>query len=109
MSRTRGEGRDRGGAVLAVHVLPRASREEVAGLSGDAVRVRLTAPPVENRANDALVRLLAKSLDVPRRSVGILAGGLGRRKLVRVEGLTREECLARLGLSPPSRNARGGS
>lgn len=95
-TRARGEGRDQRGAVLAVHVLPRASREEVAGLSGDAVRVRLTAPPVENRANDALVRFLAKSLGVPRRSVRIMAGGLGRRKLVRVEGLTREECFARL-------------
>jgi uncharacterized protein len=90
--------------VLAVQVLPRASREEVAGLSGDAVRVRLTAPPVENRANDALVRFLAKSLGVPRRCVGIVTGGLGRRKLVRVEGLTREECLARL-LKAPARKA----
>ena len=94
--RARSGGREKGGAVLAVSVVPRSSREEVAGLSGDALRVRLTAPPVENRANDALVRFLAKSLGVPRRSVGILAGGLGRRKLVRVEGLTREECLARL-------------
>lgn len=83
-------------AVLAVHVLPRASREEVAGLSGEAVRVRLTAPPVENRANDALIRFLARSLGIPRRSIGIVAGGVGRRKLVRVDGITREECLARL-------------
>lgn len=68
----------------------------MAGLSGDAVRIRLTAPPVENRANEALVRFLAKSLGVPRKSIGIMAGGLGRRKLVRVIGLTREECFARL-------------
>jgi len=107
LPRNRGEGRDKGGTVLAVQVLPRASREEVAGLSGDAVRVRLTAPPVENRANDALVRFLAKALGVPRRSVGIMAGGLGRKKLVRVDGLTREECFARLGLALPPRNVQG--
>lgn len=94
--KARDGGRDGASTVLAVQVLPRASREEVAGLSGDAVRIRLTAPPVENRANDALVRFLAKSLGVPRKSIGIMAGGLGRRKLVRVEGLTREECFARL-------------
>jgi len=92
----RGEGGTGTEAVLSVHVLPRASREGIAGLSGDSLRIRLTAPPVENRANEALVRFLAKSLGVPRRSVSILSGGLGRRKLVRVEGLTREECLSRL-------------
>lgn len=103
MRTPRGREGERGGvfAVVAVHVLPRASREEVAGFSGEAVRIRLTAPPVENRANEALQRFLAGALDVPRRSLGIVAGGLGRRKLVRVEGLTREECLRRLGLTPP--------
>jgi len=96
--RGRGQGGDGAAAVLSVHVLPRASREEIAGLFGDALRVRLTAPPVENRANEALVRFLAKSLGLPRRSVTILSGGLGRNKRVRVDGLTREECFSRLGL-----------
>lgn len=90
-----------GFAVVAVQVVPRASREEVAGLSGETVRIRLTAPPVENRANEALLRFLSKSLGVPRREISIVAGGLGRRKRVRVEGLTREECLRRLGLASP--------
>lgn len=83
---------------MAVHVLPRASKDEVAGLSGDSVRVRLTAPPLENRANDALVRFLAAALGVPRARVGIVAGGRGRKKVVRVEGLSREELYRRLGL-----------
>ncbi|GAB4363725.1 MAG: hypothetical protein Kow00128_04740 [Deltaproteobacteria bacterium] len=65
-------------------------------MAGDVLRVRLTAPPVENRANEALVRFLAKSLGVSRRSVTILSGGTGRRKLVRVEGLTRSDCLSLL-------------
>lgn len=85
-------------ATVAVHVLPRASKDGVAGLSGDAVRIRLTAPPLENRANDALVRFLAAALGVPRARVGIVAGGRGRRKVVRVEGLSREELYRRLGL-----------
>jgi uncharacterized protein len=85
-------------ATVAVKVLPRASKEEVAGLSEDAVRIRLTAPALENRANEALVRFLAAALGVPRARVGIVAGGRGRRKLVRVEGLSREELYRRLGL-----------
>lgn len=85
-------------ATVAVHVLPRASKEEVAGLTGDAVRVRLTAPPLENRANDALVRFLAAALGVPRARIGIVAGGRGRKKVVRVEGLSRAELYRRLGL-----------
>lgn len=88
-------------AVVAVRVVPRASREEVAGFTGEAVRIRLTAPPVENRANEALLRFFSRALGIPRGEVSIVAGGLGRRKLVRVEGLTREECLRRLGLDPP--------
>lgn len=73
----------------------------MAGFSGDAVRVRITAPPVENRANEALRRFFSKALGIPRSGVSIVAGGIGRRKLVRVEGLTREECIRRLGLDPP--------
>lgn len=88
-------------AVVAVQVVPRASREEVAGFAGEAVRIRLTAPPVENRANEALLRFFSGALGIPRREISIVAGGLGRRKLVRVEGLTREECLRRLGLELP--------
>lgn len=85
-------------ATFAVRVLPRSAREEVAGLSEGAVRVRLTAPAVENRANEALVRFLSRVLDVPRRQVELLAGARGRRKVVRIHGLSREEIFRRLGL-----------
>ncbi|MGB7970918.1 MAG: DUF167 domain-containing protein, partial [Candidatus Deferrimicrobiaceae bacterium] len=60
--------------TVNIQVMPRASRAGVAGLLGDAVRIRLTAPPLENRANEALVRFLSASLDVPRPSVEILTG-----------------------------------
>jgi uncharacterized protein (TIGR00251 family) len=89
---------DETSTTLAVRVIPRSSREEVAGFSGDVVRIRLTAPPVENRANEALVRFLSRTLDVPRRQIGIVSGGTGRRKIVRVAGVAREDIFRRLGL-----------
>ncbi len=87
--------------TVEVQVMPRASRAGVAGLSGDAVRIRLTAPPLENRANEALVRFLSASLDVPRPCVTIIAGKRGRKKVVRVTGMPRREIYRRLGLSGP--------
>jgi uncharacterized protein (TIGR00251 family) len=86
--------------ALPVSVVPRSPRDEVAGSAGDAVRIRLTAPPVENRANEALVRFLAGRLGVPRADVRVAAGVKGRRKIVRVAGITLEEIFARLGLPP---------
>ena len=88
-------------STVTVHVLPRASREGVAGLFGDAVRVRLTAPPLENRANEALVRFLSASLNVPRSCVEIVSGRRGRKKVVRVAGISRKVLFLRLGLQQP--------
>ena len=100
--RKKGAGESAGEAVtVAFHVLPRASRDGVAGIAGDAVRVRLTAPPLENRANEALVRFLAADLGVPRSRVEIVAGKRGRKKIVRVAGVSRTEILRRLGLEQP--------
>jgi len=85
-----------GSAVFAVKVVPRASRNEIAGIQGDAIRVRLTAPPVEGAANRALVKVLATTLKVPERDIEILAGHAGRQKMVRVAGLSPHELDARL-------------
>jgi uncharacterized protein len=87
-----------GGATLTVAVVPRASRDGVAGCEGDIVRIRLTAPPVEDRANEALVRFLAERLGVSRAAVTLVAGGRSRRKIVRIQGLSRDGVLRRLGL-----------
>lgn len=65
------------------------------------MRVRLTAPPIENRANEALVHFLAQALSVPRSRVEIVAGARGRNKVVRVLGLSRGEVFARLRLEQP--------
>lgn len=86
------------GVRFEVRVQPRASRSEVVGEQEGALRVRLTAPPVEGAANDALVELLARLLSVAKRDVRIVAGQTSRRKVVEVEGVTAEQVLA---LQPP--------
>lgn len=79
---------------FTVHVQPRASRSEVAGVHGDALKVRLCAPPVDGAANDALVELLARLLAVGKRAVRIVAGASSRAKLVEVDGITEEQVVS---------------
>jgi len=82
-----------------VHVQPRASRSEVVGTFGAALKVRLLAPPVDGAANDALVALLARELGVSRRDVGLVQGATSRAKVVEVDGTTEDavRALARHG------------
>ena len=72
---------------FGIRVQPRASRTELAGLHGDALRVRLTAPPVENAANEELVPFLARAFAVSSRSVRIVAGAHARTKIVEIDGI----------------------
>jgi uncharacterized protein (TIGR00251 family) len=85
-----------GGVRFRVRVGPRASKDEVAGVQGEALRVRLTAPPVEGAANRALVEFLARRLGVRRNQVRILSGEASRDKVVAVEGVRPEEVRTRL-------------
>lgn len=87
-----------GGSRFAVRVQPRASRSEIVGVWDDALRVRVTAPPVDGQANAALVALLAQRLDVRKADVKVVAGQTGRIKWVEVVGLTPEEVVRRLGV-----------
>lgn len=73
---------------FTVRVQPRASHTEVAGVYGDALKIRLAAPPVDGAANDALVNFLADLFAVARRDVRILAGESARSKIVEVAGIT---------------------
>ena len=73
---------------FSVRVQPRASRSEVVGIYGDALRIRLSAPPVDGAANDELVKFLAHVFAVARRDVRILAGESSRSKIVEIEGIT---------------------
>jgi uncharacterized protein (TIGR00251 family) len=73
------------GVTLRLAVVPNARRTEVDGLHDGALRLRLAAPPIEGRANEALVAWLAKSLGVPRRAVALAHGASGRRKSVVID------------------------
>ena len=76
------------GVLLAVRVVPRASRAGLAGIREDALLVRLNAAPVEGAANAELIDVLAEVLDVPRRAVSITVGERSRRKTVLIRGLS---------------------
>lgn len=82
--------------MLAVRVIPRASKNAVGGRRGDALVIRLAAPPVEGAANDALVQYLAQLFDQPRRNVTILSGHTSRDKRVSIDGISEREANARL-------------
>jgi len=75
------------GATFQVKVHPRARKNAITGAVGDALKVALTAPPVEGRANEACVKFLAEFLNVPRSSVTIAAGESSRQKLIRIAGV----------------------
>jgi uncharacterized protein (TIGR00251 family) len=89
-----GEGDD--GCTFRVHVVPRSRRDEVVGLYGDALKVRLAASPVDNKANRSLARFLGAKLSVPPSCVEILGGHTSRHKRVRVYGVTTNDVLALL-------------
>jgi uncharacterized protein (TIGR00251 family) len=78
------------GLRFLVRVQPRASRTEIAGVHGGALKVRVTAPPVAGAANDAVVALIAVALGVPRSRVRIVSGPAARLKTVEVEGIDRQ-------------------
>ena len=80
--------------VFSVRVKPRASRDAIEGEREGALVVRLTAPPVEGEANDALVRLLAARLHLPKSAVRIVSGERGRRKRIAVRGVAANDVLA---------------
>ena len=84
------------GATFAVKVHPRAKKNEITGELGDALKISLTAPPTDGRANAACVELLADFLKVHRSSVTIAAGETSRNKVVRVHGLTADQVRDRL-------------
>jgi len=86
------------GASFAVKVHPRAKKNAITGELGDALKVALTAPPVEGKANEACIEFFAVLLRVPRSSVTIASGQTNRRKVIRVAGLTSQQVRERLGI-----------
>ena len=84
------------GATFAVKVHPRAKKNAITGEVGDALKLALTAPPVDGKANEACIDFFAKLLNLPRSSVTIAAGQTSRNKVIRVAGLSAEEVRKRL-------------
>jgi len=84
------------GATFAVRVQPRARRNALLGEIGSALKVVLTAPPIEGRANEACIEFLAEFLKVPRSSVTIAAGESSRNKVIRIAGMSADELRRRL-------------
>ena len=82
-----------GAVILPVRVQPRASKDEIAGEMNGALRVRLQAPAVENRANEALVDFLAQLLKTPKSAVRILSGERSRTKRIEIRGVTKQQIM----------------
>lgn len=92
---------ERGSAVLfAVRVVPRASRDAIEGDWQGAIKIRLVAPPVDDRANESLCRLLAARLKIARSAVRIVAGERSRTKRVEIRGIHAQQVLDLI--APPS-------
>jgi uncharacterized protein (TIGR00251 family) len=84
------------GASFAIKVQPRAKRNAISGVVGDTLKISLSAPPLEGRANRACTEFLAEVLDIPRSSITIAAGAATRRKMIRIAGMSAEEVRKRL-------------
>jgi hypothetical protein len=85
--------------TLELKTIPNAPRDQVAGWLGDALKVKVHAPALDGRANEALLEFLATELRLPKRAVTLVRGDKSRHKVVRLDGLTLAEVKARLGLT----------
>lgn len=84
---------------MAIKLQPRASSNEIASALGDELRVKVTAPPVDSAANEALVRFVAEQLDCPRNRVELIRGHTSRHKMLKLHGLSAEAVLAKLAVA----------
>ena len=85
------------GVLLSIKLQPRASANEIGDALGNELRIKVTAPPVDAAANEALVKLLAQQLHCPRNRVDLVRGHTSRHKTVKLYGLTAEDVAAKLG------------
>jgi uncharacterized protein (TIGR00251 family) len=83
-----------GSVTFEVRVIPRSSKSEIVGELDGALKIKLKAPPVDGAANDELVRLIAKELDMPRSSIEIVSGHSSKKKRVCVNGVSARQILA---------------
>ena len=91
--------------ILNVRVIPRASKDAIQGVMGDALKIRITAPPVEGKANAHLVKFLSKHWKIPRANIAILSGETGRNKRLRISNPS-DEMLKELSRSEQEESGR---
>jgi len=84
------------GVLLGVKLQPRASRNEIGDALGEELKIKVTAPPVDSAANEALIKLLAEKLDCPKSRVELIRGQTTRHKTLKIRGLTAAQVLERL-------------
>ena len=84
------------GVIITVHAVPRAAKDAVQGLHGDALKIRLHAPPVDGKANEALISFLSKMLNVPKGNISLKSGANQRRKIIAISGIGLPEAEKRL-------------
>lgn len=84
------------GVQFSLKIQPRAAKNEISGLQGEALKVRLTAPPVDGEANEACIRFLAQWLGVAKNAVEIITGHTGRNKIILVRGISKDELLKKV-------------
>jgi uncharacterized protein len=77
-----------------LHVQPRAGRNEIAGIHNGSLKLKVTAPPVDDAANEAILQFLAPRLDIPKSRLKILSGAKSRQKIVRIEGMSLQKFLS---------------
>jgi uncharacterized protein (TIGR00251 family) len=84
------------GVVLALHIQPGAKNTEIAGEHGDALKIRLAAPPVDGKANECLIEFIAELIRLPKSSVRLLSGHGSRKKRIEIVGMGVDEVSNRL-------------
>ncbi len=84
--------------ILNLHIQPGAKKTEVVGLHGDALKIRLAAPPVDGKANEALLAFVAAKVGAGKTAVGLVSGQTSRAKRVRIDGVTAQTVIAGMGV-----------
>jgi len=82
------------GVVFHIRVLPRASRCEIAGIQGDALKIKITAPPVDGKANDECIKFLSDRLGIKKSRISIIAGHASKNKKIAISGATERDMKA---------------
>lgn len=84
------------GVIISIHLTPRAKRDAIEGWHGDALKVKIKAPPVDGKANGYLLKFIAKQLEIPNSSATLIKGETSREKLVLIKGLTENAIVNKL-------------